>query len=70
MTPVNGRVSDIIGRKPLLYASVAVLMIFDVLCGAAKNITWWVRYKHALTNRLIVARAFAGLGGGSTVSLT
>lgn len=59
MTPINGRVTDIIGRKPVLYSAVFILMVFDIMCGAAKNITW-----------LIAARAFAGLGGGSTVSLT
>jgi len=41
LTPINGRVSDITGRKPMLYASIIVLMIFSALCGAAKNITWY-----------------------------
>lgn len=42
MTPINGRVTDIIGRKPMLYSAVFILMVFDILCGAAKNITWCV----------------------------
>nr|ODN93914.1 hypothetical protein L203_00082 [Cryptococcus depauperatus CBS 7841] len=59
MHPINGRLTDIIGRKPALYMSVTLLLIFSALCGAAKNAAW-----------LIVARAFAGLGGGSTVALS
>lgn len=42
MTPINGRVTDIIGRKPMLYAAVALLLVFDLMCGAAQNITWCV----------------------------
>ncbi|WWC70488.1 uncharacterized protein I206_104439 [Kwoniella pini CBS 10737] len=59
MSPVNGRLTDIIGRKPALYMAVFFLLIFSALCGAAKSATW-----------LIIARAFAGLGGGSVVSLS
>nr|ODN99818.1 hypothetical protein L204_02258 [Cryptococcus depauperatus CBS 7855] len=59
MHPINGRLTDIIGRKPALYMSVTLLLIFSALCGAAKNAAW-----------LIVARAFAGLGGGSIVALS
>ncbi|WWC89598.1 uncharacterized protein L201_004523 [Kwoniella dendrophila CBS 6074] len=59
MNPVNGRLTDIIGRKPALYMAVGFLLVFSALCGAAKNATW-----------LIIARAFAGLGGGSVVSLS
>lgn len=59
LTPVNGRVSDIVGRKPMLYIAIIVFTVFSALCGAAQNITW-----------LIVARAFQGLGGGSIIGLT
>lgn len=58
MTPINGRVSDIVARRPMLFAAIGSFLAFSALCGGAKNITW-----------LIVARAFAGLGGGSVVSL-
>lgn len=40
LSPVNGRVSDIVGRKPLLYAAILVFVIFSALCGAAKSMTW------------------------------
>ncbi|ODO00769.1 hypothetical protein L198_03096 [Cryptococcus wingfieldii CBS 7118] len=58
-TPINGRVSDIVGRKPLLYAAILIFTVFSALCGAAKTSTW-----------LIVARAFQGLGGGCIIGLT
>ncbi|WVQ99153.1 hypothetical protein IAU59_006285 [Kwoniella sp. CBS 9459] len=59
MNPINGRLTDIVGRKPALYFAVTVLLVFSTLCATAKNATW-----------LIIARAFAGLGGGSIVSLS
>ncbi|WVQ79303.1 hypothetical protein IAT38_001400 [Cryptococcus sp. DSM 104549] len=58
-TPINGRVSDIVGRKPMLYAAIVIFTIASALCGAAKTSTW-----------LITARAFQGLGGGSIIGLT
>ncbi|WVW86801.1 hypothetical protein I302_108856 [Kwoniella bestiolae CBS 10118] len=58
-TPINGRVSDIIGRKPMLYAAIIIFTIFSALCGAAKSSSW-----------LIIARAFQGIGGGSIIGLT
>ncbi|WVQ95971.1 hypothetical protein IAU59_003070 [Kwoniella sp. CBS 9459] len=58
-TPINGRVSDIVGRKPMLYVAIIVFTVFSALCGAAKSSTW-----------LIIARAFQGLGGGSIIGLT
>lgn len=58
LTPVNGRVSDIVGRKPMLYAAIVVFTVFSALCGAAQNIEW-----------LIVCRALQGLGGGTIMGL-
>jgi MFS family permease len=40
LAPVNGRVSDIVGRKPLLYFAILDFVIFSALCGASKNMTW------------------------------
>ena len=40
MSPINGRVTDIVGRKPVLYASIVVLLVFSAMCGAAKSIEW------------------------------
>ncbi|KAJ5682720.1 hypothetical protein N7462_005885 [Penicillium macrosclerotiorum] len=53
-----GRLSDIFGRKPVLLLSVGFLVLGDVLCGFAKNVTW-----------LYVCRAISGIGGGGISSL-
>lgn len=59
MAPFLGRVSDLVGRKPMLYGSIVFFLVFSALCGAAKDMTW-----------LIVARAMQGLGGGSIIGLS
>ncbi|KAF8168270.1 major facilitator superfamily domain-containing protein [Crassisporium funariophilum] len=55
--PLYGRVSDLVGRKNVLYCSMAIFAIGSALCGAAQSINW-----------LIAARALAGIGGGGIVS--
>jgi MFS family permease len=73
MTPLNGRVSDIVGRKPMVSVAIIVFCICSALCGAAKNMTWFVArsvYYIPPNARLIAARAFQGMGGGSIVALT
>ncbi|KAI0724274.1 major facilitator superfamily domain-containing protein [Cerioporus squamosus] len=56
--PLYGKLSDLIGRMAVLYASIFIFAAGSALCGAAQNITW-----------LILARALAGVGGGGIVSL-
>lgn len=53
-----GRLSDIVGRKPVLLASMAVFLLGSGLCGAAQNLTW-----------LIISRGVQGLGGGGILQL-
>jgi MFS family permease len=53
-----GRLSDIFGRKPVLLVSIGFLILGDVLCGFARNVTW-----------LYVCRALSGVGGGGISSL-
>lgn len=55
--PLYGKISDLVGRKNVLYTSMAVFALGSLLCGAAKDITW-----------LIAARALAGVGGGGIVN--
>lgn len=55
--PLYGRASDLVGRKNVLYSSMAIFAMGSALCGAAQSINW-----------LIGARAFAGIGGGGIVS--
>ena len=51
--PLYGKLSDIFGRKACLLSAYAVFGTGCIFCGLAQNI-----------NQLIVARAFAGIGGG------
>ncbi|KAJ6502853.1 major facilitator superfamily domain-containing protein [Mycena vitilis] len=53
MSPAFGKLSDIFGRKPVLYPSMLIFLVGSALCGAAKSMTW-----------LILARALQGIGGG------
>ncbi|KAH7915108.1 major facilitator superfamily domain-containing protein [Hygrophoropsis aurantiaca] len=55
--PLYGRLSDLIGRKNLMYTSMMVFALGSLLCGASKSIMC-----------LILARGLAGLGGGGIVS--
>ncbi|KAF9452546.1 amino acid permease ScVBA-like protein [Macrolepiota fuliginosa MF-IS2] len=57
LQPLYGRISDLVGRKNVLFCSIAIFAIGSLLCGAAQSINW-----------LIVARALAGIGGGGIVS--
>ncbi|EPX72799.1 inner membrane transport protein yieO [Schizosaccharomyces octosporus yFS286] len=56
--PAVGVLSNIIGRKPMLYASVFFFMLGSALSGASQNMIM-----------LIVCRAIQGLGGGGITSL-
>ncbi|KAJ7581208.1 MFS general substrate transporter [Mycena floridula] len=58
LSPLYGKLSDIIGRKPILYASIGCFLIGSALCGAAQNSIW-----------LVVCRAVQGIGGGGIMQL-
>ncbi|TCD71968.1 hypothetical protein EIP91_000100 [Steccherinum ochraceum] len=51
--PFYGKMSDIVGRKAVLYPVVVTFLIGSALCGAAQSMTM-----------LIIARAIQGIGGG------
>ncbi|CAK5272288.1 unnamed protein product [Mycena citricolor] len=51
--PAYGKLSDIFGRKLVLYPCIAIFLFGSALCGAAKSMTW-----------LIAARVIQGVGGG------
>ncbi|KAJ6473935.1 MFS amino acid permease [Mycena vulgaris] len=53
LSPAYGKLSDIFGRKKVLYPSILIFLVGSALCGAAKSMTW-----------LILARVFQGVGGG------
>ncbi|KAJ7271912.1 MFS general substrate transporter [Mycena haematopus] len=58
LAPLYGILSDIFGRKLLLYCSIGCFLIGSALCGAAQNMTW-----------LVVCRAVQGIGGGGILQL-
>lgn len=56
--PIYGKMSDIVGRKPILYGSIVIFLIMSALCGASQSMTW-----------LVVCRAFQGIGGGGIIQM-
>ncbi|KAI0082659.1 MFS general substrate transporter [Panus rudis PR-1116 ss-1] len=58
LSPLYGKLSDLFGRKPILFASIFVFLIGSALCGAAQSMIW-----------LIVCRAVQGIGGGGIIQL-
>ncbi|KIK57685.1 hypothetical protein GYMLUDRAFT_203254 [Collybiopsis luxurians FD-317 M1] len=58
LAPLYGKLSDIIGRKPILYGCIVIFLIGSALCGAAQTMVW-----------LIVCRAVQGIGGGGIIQL-
>lgn len=53
-TPIYGKLSDRVGRKPLMLAGIAMFVLGSVLCASAWSMTV-----------LIAARAVQGLGAGA-----
>ncbi|KAH0610305.1 uncharacterized protein H6S33_011832 [Morchella sextelata] len=56
--PLYGKLSDIFGRKQALLSSYLIFGLGCLGCGLARNM-----------NELIVARAFAGIGGGGMTTV-
>ncbi|KAJ7785953.1 amino acid permease ScVBA-like protein [Mycena metata] len=54
--PLYGRISDLVGRKLVLYCSMFVFALGSLLCATAQNI-----------KMLLAARAIAGIGAGGIV---
>ncbi|EPY52968.1 membrane transporter [Schizosaccharomyces cryophilus OY26] len=56
--PFVGIMSEVVGRKAVLYTSIVIFLFGSALCGAAKSMIW-----------LILCRAVQGIGGGGIMSL-
>jgi EmrB/QacA subfamily drug resistance transporter len=56
--PLNGKLADMHGSKPLLLTSVAMFLLGSVLCGVSRDMT-----------ELILARGIQGAGGGGLLPL-
>lgn len=57
--PVYGRISDLLGRKPVILAAIAIFIAGSIIGGLAPNI-----------ELLIAARVVQGLGGGGLMILS
>ncbi|KAI0064904.1 MFS amino acid permease [Artomyces pyxidatus] len=58
LAPLYGKLSDLVGRKPILYFTIVTFLVGSALAGAAQNLTW-----------LIVCRAIQGIGGGGIIQI-
>ena len=56
--PLYGKLSDIFGRKSCLLFAYVVFGIGCLFCGLARTM-----------NELVIARAFAGIGGGGMTTV-
>ena len=57
--PMVGGLSQVLGRKPILIASILLFAIGSALCGAAVN-----------SKLLLSGRVVQGIGGGAIVNLS
>ena len=57
-TPLWGKISDLLGRRPIFQTAIVVFLIGSIICGFAGNI-----------EVMIIGRAVQGLGGGGLMSL-
>ncbi|OZJ04794.1 hypothetical protein BZG36_01875 [Bifiguratus adelaidae] len=56
---IFGKLSDIFGRKMMMFVALVIFMSGSALCGAAQSMIM-----------LIICRAYQGIGGGGLLSMT
>lgn len=57
--PLYGRLSDILGRKIILFSGIGIFLLGSALCGAAQSFIW-----------LAVCRGLQGVGAGGLMQMT
>jgi len=66
-TPLWGKISDLLGRRPIFQAAIVVFLVGSVICGFASPIASWMDVSGI--DIMIAGRAVQGLGGGGLMSL-
>jgi EmrB/QacA subfamily drug resistance transporter len=66
-TPLWGKISDLLGRRPIFQAAILVFLVGSVICGFASPISSWLNVSGI--DVMIAGRAVQGLGGGGLMSL-
>jgi EmrB/QacA subfamily drug resistance transporter len=66
-TPLWGKISDLLGRRPIFQAAIVVFLLGSVICGFASPIASWMDVSGI--DVMIAGRAVQGLGGGGLMSL-
>ena len=66
-TPLWGKISDLLGRRPIFQAAITVFLLGSVICGFASPLADLLNVSGI--NVMIVGRAVQGLGGGGLMSL-
>lgn len=58
VTPLYGKLSDIYGRRPVLFTGIAIFVLGSVICALAQNM-----------GVMIFGRCVQGIGGGGLIAL-
>jgi EmrB/QacA subfamily drug resistance transporter len=66
-TPLWGKISDLLGRRPIFQSAIVVFLVGSVICGFASPIADWLNLSGI--DVMIGGRAVQGLGGGGLMSL-
>ncbi len=66
-TPLWGKISDLLGRRPIFQSAIVVFLVGSVICGFASPIASWANVSGI--DVMIAGRAVQGLGGGGLMSL-
>jgi EmrB/QacA subfamily drug resistance transporter len=66
-TPLWGKISDLLGRRPIFQSAIVVFLVGSVICGFASPVASWLNVSGI--DVMIAGRAVQGLGGGGLMSL-